>query len=155
MTVLQNKNTSSWRDVYLLALGELIVSLVTVGVFFLLGRLNWQVWSGCLVSSAVTVLNFFILTLSVTRAVDRVMAGYSGAKSEEETEAFVNSHVGEIQKSVKATYLLRQILLVAILVSVLLLKWANVIATAIPLLMYRPVLMAVQLLGNKNKKEKT
>ncbi len=126
-----------------LAAGELIVSLIIVGVYILIGDFDWRVLSGALIGSAVTVLNFAILSFSVNRAVDRIMAERGNKEmTDEEAEAFAMTHSAEIQKSVKSSYLLRQILMLGILVAAVLLKVANVLAAVIPLLLFRPILMA-------------
>ncbi len=130
-------------DVLFLALGETVVSLVTVGIFLLLNEFDWRVLTGVAVGSVVTVLNFAWLSVSVNRAVDRVMALRGNREiTAEEAEAFAAEHTADIQKSVKASYLVRQIVVLGILVLALIFKVANVLAAVVPLLFFRPILMA-------------
>ena len=149
---LHKQNASPWGDILFLAAGELLVSLVTVAVFCLVGRYDWRVLTGALAGSAVMVANFAILSVSVARAVDRVMAGREASLSEEEAEAFAAAHAAEIQKSVKGSYLIRQLLMIAVIATLLFLKLGNVIATLIPLLAFRPILTVREALRAKKAK---
>ena len=130
-------------DILFLAAGELLASLIVVGVFIALDKLDWRVITGALIGSVAMVLNFAILSFSVNRAVDRVMKE-RGTKdmTEEEAEAFAAQHSAEIQNSVRSSYLLRQILILGILVAAVFLNFANVVAAVIPLVLFRPILMA-------------
>ncbi len=149
---LQNKSASPVGDILFLAVGELAASVCIVAVFLLLGRFDWRVLTGCFVGGALTVLNFAVLSVSVNRAVDRVMAGQKEALSEEEAAAFGEMHSAEIQKSVRASYLVRQIVLVAVLVTVFVLDVCNVIAALIPLLLFRPILTVREIFRAKKAK---
>ena len=60
-------------DIIFLAAGEGIASLIIVGVYLLLGEFDFRVATGAVLGSAVTVLNFAILSFSVNRAGDLVM----------------------------------------------------------------------------------
>ena len=61
------------REILVLVLGELLVSLITVGVYVALNKFSYAVPAGCLLGSAVSVFNFVFLSVSVNRAIDRVM----------------------------------------------------------------------------------
>ena len=136
------KKTMPVREILVLTFGELFVSLAIVGVYLLLDKFSYAVVAGCLLGSAVTVLNFVILSVSVNRAIDRAMEGRSGgAMSEEEAERFARENQGAVQRAAAGSYLFRQILMLGVLVSAFLLDgWFDVIATLIPLLMFRPLL---------------
>ena len=140
--ILQNKNMVV-GDVLFLAVGELLASLITVGVFIALDKFDFRVLVGALVGSFAMVLNFAILSFSVNRAVDRVLNA-RGTKdmTEEEAEAFAAEHAAEIQNSVRGSYLLRQILILGILIAAVFLNFANVVAAVVPLVLFRPILMA-------------
>ncbi len=130
-------------DIVFLAAGEALASLIIIGVYLLLGEFDWRVATGAVIGSAVTVLNFAILSFSVNRAVDRVMEMRGNKEmTEEEANAFALQHSAEIQKSVKSSYLLRQILMLGVLVAAVLLKVASILPAVIPLLLFRPILMA-------------
>ena len=61
---------------------------------------------------------------------------------DEEAEAFAAEHAAEIQNSVRGSYLLRQILILGILIAAVFLNFANVVAAVVPLVLFRPILMA-------------
>lgn len=129
-------------DIVFLAAGELLASLIIVGVYLIIGAFEWRVLTGAAIGSAVTVLNFAILSFSVNRAVDRVMEMRGNKEmTEEEADAFALQHSAEIQKAVKFSYLLRQILMLGALVAAVLLKVALILPAVIPLLLFRPILM--------------
>lgn len=139
-------------EILFLTFGEIIVSLIISGVYFFLGRFSYQVATGALLGSAVTVLNFVILSVSVNRAIDKVMAEKENRElSEEEAAAFAAEHQAAIQHAVQGSYILRQVLMLAALVAAFLSGWFNVLATLIPLLLFRPLIMIHGLL-KKDKK---
>ena len=137
-------------DIVFLAAGELLASLIIVGVYLIIGAFEWRVLTGAAIGSAVTVLNFAILSFSVNRAVDRVMEMRGNKEmTEEEADAFALQHSAEIQKAVKSSYLLRQILMLGALVAAVLLKVALILPAVIPLLLFRPILMAREVFRKK------
>ena len=139
-------------EILFLTFGEIIVSLIISGVYFFLGRFSYQVATGALLGSTVTVLNFVILSVSVNRAIDKVMAEKENRElSEEEAAAFAAEHQAAIQHAVQGSYILRQVLMLAALVAAFLSGWFNVLATLIPLLLFRPLIMIHGLL-KKDKK---
>ena len=147
--ILQNKNAAI-GDVLFLAAGELLASVIIMAVYAILGSFDFRVITGALIGSALMVLNFAILTFSVNRAVDRVLqARGSKDMSDEEAEAFAAQHSAEIQNSVKSSYLLRQVLILGVLIGAVLLNIANVVAAVIPLVLFRPILMAREVFRKK------
>ena len=129
-------------EILLLIFGELAVSLIVVGVYLILQKFSYAVVTGCLLGSAVAILNFVILSVSVNRAVDKVMAERGkGEMTDEEAAEFAAKNQAAVQRAVQGSYLLRQILMLGVLVGAFLLgDWVDVIATVIPLLMFRPLL---------------
>ena len=151
---MQKKNMPP-SEILLLAVGELIVSLIVTGVYLLLDRFSYAVISGCLLGSAVTVFNFVFLSVSVNRAIDKALAGRKeGEMTEEEAQAFAAENQAAVQRAAQGSYLLRQILMLGVLVCAFLLDgWFDVIATLVPLLMFRPLLTVCGLI--KSKKQST
>lgn len=139
------------REITVLILGELLVSLIIVGVYAVLNKFSYAVVAGALLGSAVTVFNFVWLSVSVNRAIDKAMAGRKqGEMSEEEAEAFAAENRVAVQRAAQSSYLLRQILMLGVLVGAFLLDgWFDVIATLVPLLMFRPLLMAAGFFSKK------
>ena len=149
---MQKKNMPT-SEILLLAVGELIVSLIVTGVYLLLDRFSYAVISGCLLGSAVTVFNFVFLSVSVNRAIDKALAGRKeGEMTEEEAQAFAAENQAAVQRAAQGSYLLRQILMLSVLVCAFLLDgWFDVIATLVPLLMFRPLLTVCGLIKSKKQ----
>jgi hypothetical protein len=149
---MQKKNMPT-SEILLLAVGELIVSLIVSGVYLLLNRFSYAVISGCLLGSAVTVFNFVFLSVSVNRAIDKALAGRKeGEMTEEEAQAFAAENQAAVQRAAQGSYLLRQILMLGVLVCAFLLDgWFDVIATLVPLLMFRPLLTVCGLIKSKKQ----
>ena len=147
---MHKKNIPVWEIMFLIV-GELIVSLIVTGVYWLLHKFSYSVISGCLLGSAVTVFNFIILSVSVNRAIDKALAGRKeGEMTEEEAAAFAAENQAAVQRASQGSYLFRQILMLGVLVCAFLLDgWFDVIATLIPLLMFRPLLTISGLLKRK------
>ena len=150
---MQKKNMPT-SEILFLVVGELIVSLIVSGVYLLLDRFSYAVISGCLLGSAVTVFNFVFLSISVNRAVDKALAGRKeGEMTEEEAEAFAAENQAAVQRAAQGSYLVRQILMLGVLVCAFLLDgWFDVIATVIPLIMFRPLLTVCGLMKSKKQK---
>ena len=71
--------------------------------------------------------------------------------TEEEAAAFAAENQAVVQRAAQGSYLLRQILMLGVLVGAFLLgDWVDVIATVIPLLMFRPLLSVCGLLKKKS-----
>ena len=149
---MQKKNLPT-SEILFLVVGELIVSLIVLGVYLLLQRFSYAVISGCLLGSAVTVFNFVFLSISVNRAIDKALAGRKeGEMTEEEAEAFAAENQAAVQRAAQGSYLVRQILMLGVLVCAFLLDgWFDVIATVIPLIMFRPLLTVCGLMKSKKQ----
>ena len=149
---MQKKNMPT-SEILFLVVGELIVSLIVSGVYLLLNRFSHAVISGCLLGSAVTVFNFVFLSISVNRAIDKALAGRKeGEMTEEEAEAFAAENQAAVQRAAQGSYLVRQILMLGVLVCAFLLDgWFDVIATVIPLIMFRPLLTVCGLMKSKKQ----
>ena len=138
---MQRKNFPV-AEIMTLVIGELIVSLIVSCVYLILKRFSFAVIAGCLLGSAVAILNFVILSVSVNRAIDKAMAERgTGEMTEEEAAAFAQKNGAAVQRAAQGSYLVRQILMLGVLVCAFLLDgWFDVIATLVPLLMFRPLL---------------
>ena len=149
---MQKKNMPT-AEILFLVVGELIVSLIVTGVYLLLDRFSYAVISGCLLGSAVTVFNFVFLSVSVNRAIDKALAGRKeGEMTEEEAQAFAAENQAAVQRAAQGSYLVRQILMLGVLVCAFLLDgWFDVIATLVPLLMFRPLLSVCGLMKSKKQ----
>jgi hypothetical protein len=96
---MQKKNFPT-AEILFLIVGELIVSLIVSGVYLLLDKFSVSVISGCLLGSAVAILNFVILSVSVNRAIDKAMAERgTGEMTEEEAAAFAQKNAAAVQRA--------------------------------------------------------
>lgn len=132
-------------------IGEVITSLIVCAVFLIIQKFDLSVLSGVLLGSLVTVANFIFLMVFTNRAIDKAMAERGdGEMSDEEVAEFTAKHQANIQAAVKFSYVVRTLCVAAALVVAFLLDGVfNVIATVVPLLMFRPILTVSQLIKNK------
>ena len=153
---MENKSKlSNYIDTLWLALGELIVAvLVTVG-FIIAKALGmdlaiYKAITGSLLGAAVTVLNFFILSVAINRAVTRYIENRGDKEmDDEEAEKYAKEHGMDVQNAMMKSYIFRMVMMLGSLALALLTGWFNVIATAIPLLAYRPVMYSVEFIKTK------
>jgi sensor histidine kinase YesM len=148
---MENKNKlSTYIDTVWLALGEVIVAaLVAVG-FLIFKRFDYTVVTGALLGGAVTVINFLILSVAIMRAVNGYIADRGDREmDEEEAEKYAKEHGMAVQNAMTKSYILRMLLMVGALVLAGLSGWFNIVATVIPLLMYRPILYVTEFIKSK------
>ena len=73
--------------------------------------------------------------------------------TDEEAQAFTVKHSMEIQNAIKINYIIRTVsMLVTLVAAFILTDWFSPIATAIPLLMFRPLLYVLELIKKKGEK---
>ena len=114
------------RETWHIAAGVGIGAAIMCGIFAALGKFNTAVLFGALYSSFFAVLNFFLMGITVQKALDRE-----------------DGHV----RYVRTSYALRMILMVAaIIIGLRLLKF-NIIATLVPFLLPKLVIYAMKLFG--------
>ncbi|MBE6645343.1 MAG: hypothetical protein E7612_08215 [Ruminococcaceae bacterium] len=137
-----------------IAVGEIITSLIVCGVYLIIKKFDLSVGLGVLLGSVVTIVNFIFLMLSTNRAIDKVMAERGeGEMSDEEAAEFAAKNQVRIQAAVKTSYIIRTLSIVATLVLAFLLDGVfDVIATLVPLLMFRPIITVSQLIKQRFSK---
>ena len=177
---MKNKISVPVKETAYIALGELIVSLATVGVYLLLSIFiknifDYTVITGVVLGSLVIVLNFFFMSYAVNRAIDEALtfrgdyldepAEITEVKSEAEDSAedtdgvdsdedenaepivedaamrFARDHGARVQRISKVAYIIRTVTVLAALVVALITKVFDPIATVVPMLMLRPIIM--------------
>ena len=152
---MEDKSSAKMQIIFL-AVGEVAVSAIICLVYFLLGKFDTAVVLGALLGSVVTVLNFLFLTVTVNREVDKYLALRKEREmSEEEAEAFAREHTAAIQMAATRSFIIRTISMLAALVAAFLLTDLFLpLATAIPLLMFRPLLYVLGLIKKKGEAKK-
>ena len=127
-----NKTAQTFRDVFPVMLGELLLTGVMLAVYALIGRFSLKVlWSAAL-GAGVVLLNFTVMILALLQAEKR--------GSPEKGQLYV-----------RATYALRLVLLAAVLILALKSKVFDPLATALPLC-FQPIAVWLFELFRKMKK---
>ena len=127
-----NKTAQTFRDVFPVMLGELLLTGLMLAVYALIGNFSLKVlWSAALGAGAV-LLNFTVMVLALLQAEKR--------GSPEKGQLYV-----------RATYALRLVLLAAVLILALKSKVFDPLATALPLC-FQPIAVWLFELFRKMKK---
>ena len=152
---MKNKSIPLFETALLFA-GELVVSAIVCAVYLLIHKFSYKVVTGVALGSAVTILNFLFLSITTTRAFNKI-AELRGSCSMDEEAAlkFALEHQAQLQNAVKLSFIVRTFSMLAALVLALLLDWFDVIATVVPLLMTRPILSVAAALKSKSEAKST
>ena len=110
-----------WKQIGIVALGEVLGVAAMIGIFALLGKLDMRVLWGGLIGGLVAIANFFVMAIGVHIAADKAQ----------------NQDVKGGQAAIKGSYMLRMILMVVVLVAFAKSGICNVIALVIPLIFVR------------------
>ena len=143
------------NDILPLLLGEsAIILLVILGGLALglsgVSTFNYKIVVGALLGGIVALANHLFLVVSVDRAVNQFMALRGSEEMDDETaEKFAKEHQAPIQNAIKLSFIIRTASMLAVLVVAFLTGWFNPIATAIPLLLYRPILSLIEYIKGK------
>ena len=144
------------KDIAPLTVCEILVVVATVigaGLLHVLDifAFDARVISGALLGALVTIVNYVFLTLSVDRAVNNYMALRGDREmTDEEAEKFASENSMPIQNAIKTSFIIRTVSMLATLLVAFLTEWFNPLATAIPLLAFRPLLSLIEVLKSKN-----
>ena len=156
---MQNKNKLPLFEVAAMMIGEIITSAVIVAVFMVVNLVkgeplvHFSVPTGALLGSLITVMNFVLLSILMTRAINKALADRGeGEMSDEEAEAFAKEHQAKVQFAMTVSYVIRiATMVVALIVAFIFKQVFNPIATIIPIFMLRPILTVTQLLLSKKE----
>ncbi len=147
-----NENKMPTSQILFMIAGEVVVSVITALVFLGLDKFSYKVVTGLALGSAVMLLSFIFLCISVNRAVDNIMAQRgSGEMDEEQVAEFAAKHHAELNKAVQLSHTGRMLAMIVVLVAAFLLDWFDVIATLVPLVAFQPILMLSGLIFNKKR----
>lgn len=156
----ENKKGSVQSDILPLAVGEIIVSLIVIGVYLIIQAcmpdseiFTYKVITGVLLGSTVILVNYAALSISLSIAVKKFMELRGSCEmTDEEAVEFANKHSAKIQNTVTVSYLIRTASTIAALVVALFVPVFDVIPTVVPLLMFKPILYIIELINSKRKK---
>ena len=120
------------KETAIVAIGELICSVVMVGIFAALGYFQMNVLWGALAGSLVMTGNYFFMAITVSLAADRAQRG----------------EVEQAKKMVQLSSTVRLVVM-GVLLFVGIKLGANVIALVLPLAFNRPILMLAEFFRKK------
>ena len=148
-TEMNNKFTK-YSDAVLMAIGEAAVAVVITLVYTAIGLFKLPVLFGAVLGGIVTVINFLILSHAVNKALNKFISlRGEGEMTEEESAQFAKKHSVAVQAAVAKSYLFRTGLMVGSLVLAFITGWFDPVATVIPLLLYKPLLYAIEFIKRK------
>ena len=153
-----NENKTSKKDILTLLFLETAVAVLIILGYIALDMLGmadfeWRVISGALLGVAVIVLNYLFLTLSVNRAIEGYLALRGDREmDDEEAEKFAAENSMPIQNAIKVSFITRTVTMLGALLIAFLTGWFNPLATAIPLILFRPLLNIMEIIKGKVKK---
>lgn len=156
---MQNKTKLPLFEVVSMIVGEIITSAAVIAVFMivnLIGKqplLHYSVVLGVLLGSLITVMNFILLSVLTTRAVNKALADRGEAEmTDDEAAVFAKEHQAKLQLAMTVSYVIRIATMVAALIVAFIFKEVfNPIATVVPILMLRPILTVTQLILRKKE----
>lgn len=154
-----NKLKSSVYEVSILIIGEILVSLLVIGGYFLFGPFAETPFTsmvvGVSVGSAVIIVNYLLLILTVNRQINNYLSlRGSREMTPEEILTFTTEHSMKIQNAIKLSFLVRLLTMVgALVLAFVFIDFINPIATVIPILAYRFILTLGELIRKKFNKQ--
>ena len=153
-----NREKEGALDITLLFVGEIIVSLLVIGLHLLLDLVleaeffdfSYRVITGAALGTVVTVANYAILTLTVNNAIKKFLT-LRGTRemSDEEAAKFASENSMQIQNAIKTSFIIRTVSILATLVIAFLLDWFAPLATVIPLIAFRPIITVIEIFKRK------
>lgn len=152
------QNKMPQREIFTLAIGEVVVAALVCGGFAVANALgaysfDYRVITGALLGGVVTVANYALLTISVNNAVNNFMAlRGSREMTDEEADRFAAENSAPIQNAIKSSFIIRTVSMMATLLIAFITGWFNPLATAIPLLAFRPLISIGEIIRKKYDK---
>jgi F0F1-type ATP synthase assembly protein I len=117
--------------------GELICSAAMVGIFALLDSFDRTVLLGAVVGTLAATLNFLFMAIVASLAADKAQ----------------QQNVKGGQAMIQSSYFLRMIVLFVVFFAFAKSGLCNPLAMALPLLLFRPILMVIEFLRKPGEKE--
>lgn len=154
-----SRKQTTFNEILSFILGELIIAALTVlgGLVLSLAGVisfDYKIITGAILGFAVIVANYTMLSFSVNRAIASYMElRGNGEMSDEEAEQFAKDNSRLIQNAIARSFVIRTASMVAALVLAFLTGWFSPLATAIPMLAFRPLLTVIELIRKKYDKE--
>ncbi len=134
-----------------LLVGELIASALVCAVYLIIQKFTFRVPLGGALGTLVVLVNFVVMSILGNKVIDEFLRERGdGEMSEEQTNELVAKYQNKIQNQMKLSYIVRTLaMLVTLILAFLLKNVFDVIATLVPLLMFRPLITVSELIGRK------
>lgn len=116
------------RETALLLLGEAVCVAAMIGIFAMLGRLDYKVILGGALGALLAVGNFFIMAIASDTAADKAM----------------EQDVKTGKAAIKASYTMRMIVIGVLLFLFAKSGHCNLIAMVVPLFLVFPIIMVIE-----------
>ena len=129
-----NEKKQTYRELLIIAVGELICLGLIYGGFALLHKLDQRVLIGGAVGVLTVVLNYFLMAVGVNAAADRAEAG-DPARG---------------KRIISLSMVGRYVLMIVVLVVGAKSGWCNVVAMVIPLALFRVILLIGEFFRRKD-----
>ena len=129
-----NEKKQTYRELLIIAVGELICLGLIYGGFALLHKLDQRVLIGGAVGVLTVVLNYFLMAVGVNAAADRAEAG-DPARG---------------KRIISLSMAGRYVLMIVVLVVGAKSGWCNVVAMVIPLALFRVILLIGEFFRRKD-----
>ena len=139
-------NQTVLRETARMALGIALCAGIMFGVYALLGKLGGSVVAGGLYTSALTILNFFVMGMTVQAITNEV-----GKK--ERTDEEIENLSTQMKARMKTSYSMRTLAMLALVVVGIVVFKFDGLATVLPLAFPRAVLLILQITGRVNTSE--
>ena len=121
-----------FKETAIIAIGEIICSAITVGVFAAIGRFEMNVLWGSLAGCGIIIANYFFMAVFASLAADRAAEG----------------NTARAKKMIQLSSLVR-LLMMGLLLFAGFKLGANTIALALPILLLRPVMLVAEFFRKK------
>lgn len=117
-----------FRETAVVAIGQVICVGVMLGIYALLGKFDRTVLLGGVVGGLLSTLNFFFMAVGASLAADKA----------------AQQNVNGGKATIKSSYLLRMVLLAAVLFAFAKSGLCNVVALVLPLAFIRPIITVAE-----------
>lgn len=137
-------------DIVCLAVGEAVVAALICLAYLAIGRFDYTVLTGSVLGAIVAIGNFIALSLSVNRIVENYIGERGDCEmTDEEAEKFSAEHKLSVQNAMTKSYILRNVVMIAVLVGALITRQFDPISLLVPLVIYKPLIYLSEFIKKK------
>ena len=151
-----NKRKSSFNEITMFTIGEIVIAGLTVLGFYLLDLMGYYTFEtkiifGAILGCAAITLNYGFLCVAVNRVVNEFLKlRREREMDEDELKKFTSEHSAKVQNTMKSSMMIRTITMAAALIVAFLTGWFDPFATAIPMLAFRPLITFLEIFRRKH-----